>query len=37
MSIFEPRQEEVSEDRRKVHNEEIHKLYSSGISVRVIK
>jgi hypothetical protein len=31
------REEEVAGDRRKLHNEELHKLYASPNIIRVIK
>jgi hypothetical protein len=35
--IFGPRRDEVSEGLRKLHNEELHNLYSSPRTVRMIK
>jgi transcription termination factor 2 len=35
--IFEPRRDEVTGDWRKLHNEELHNLYSSLNITRVIK
>jgi hypothetical protein len=35
--IFEPRREEVTGDWRKLHNEELHNLYSSPNIIRMIK
>jgi len=35
--IFEPQRDEVTRNRRKVHNEELNDLYSSPNIVRVIK
>ena len=35
--IFGPRREEVTEELRRLHNEELNDLYSSPIVVRVIK
>jgi hypothetical protein len=35
--IFEPKRDEVTEGWRKLHNEELHGLYSSPSIVRVIK
>jgi hypothetical protein len=35
--IFGPRRDEVTGDWRKLHNEEIHKLYSSPNIIRMIK
>jgi hypothetical protein len=35
--IFGPRSDEVTGDRRKLHNDELHDLYSSPNTVRVIK
>jgi hypothetical protein len=34
--IFGPKREEVTGDWRKLHNEELHKLYSSPIIIRMI-
>jgi hypothetical protein len=35
--IFGPRRDEITEKRRKLHNEELTDLYCSSITVRVIK
>jgi hypothetical protein len=35
--IFGPRRDEVTEDWRKLHNEELHNLYSSPNIIRMIK
>jgi hypothetical protein len=35
--IFEPKRDEVMGDWRKLHNEELHNLYSSPSIIRVIK
>jgi hypothetical protein len=35
--IFEPKRDEVTGGRRKLHNEELHKLYSSAGLIRMIK
>jgi hypothetical protein len=35
--IFEPKRDEVTGDWRKLHNEELHGLYSSPSIIRVIK
>jgi hypothetical protein len=35
--IFEPRRGEVTGGRRKLHNEELHNLYSSPNIIRTIK
>jgi hypothetical protein len=35
--IFGPKREEVTEDWRRLHNEELHDLYISPNIVRVIK
>jgi hypothetical protein len=35
--IFGPRRDEVTGDRRKLHNEELHNLYSSPNIIRMIK
>jgi len=35
--IFRPKRDEVTGEWRKLHNEELHDLYSSPSSVRVIK
>jgi hypothetical protein len=34
--IFGPKREEVTEDWRKLHNEELHNLYSSSNIIRMI-
>jgi hypothetical protein len=36
-SIFGPRRDEVTGDWRKLHNEELHNLYSSPNIIRMIK
>jgi hypothetical protein len=36
-SIFGPKNDEVTGEWRKLHNEQLHKLYSSPTTVRVIK
>jgi hypothetical protein len=36
-SIFGPKGDEVTGDWRKLHNEELHKLYSSPNIIRIIK
>jgi hypothetical protein len=36
-SWFEPKRDEVTGEWRKLHNEELHDLYSSPSIVRVIK
>jgi hypothetical protein len=35
--IFGPKREEVTEERRRLHNKELHALYSSPDITRVIK
>jgi hypothetical protein len=35
--IFEPKRDEVRGGGRKLHNEELHKLYSSPSIIRMIK
>jgi hypothetical protein len=35
--IFGPRKDEVTGDWRKLHNEELHNLYSSPNIIRIIK
>jgi hypothetical protein len=35
--IFEPKRDEVTGGRRKLHNEELHNLYSFPIVIRMIK
>jgi hypothetical protein len=35
--IFGPKREEVTGGRRKLHNEELHHLYSSPSIIRIIK
>jgi hypothetical protein len=35
--IFGPKNDEVTRERRKLHNEELHDLYSSTTLLRVIK
>jgi hypothetical protein len=35
--IFGPKRDEVTDDRRKLHNEELHNLYSSPSIIRMIK
>jgi hypothetical protein len=37
LRIFGPRREEVTGDWRKLHNEELHELYSSPNIIRMIK
>jgi hypothetical protein len=34
--IFEPKRDEVTGDLRKLHNEELHNLYSSASIIRMI-
>jgi hypothetical protein len=36
-SIFEPRRDKVTGDWRKLHNDELHNLYSSPNIIRMIK
>jgi hypothetical protein len=36
-SIFRPRRDEVTEEWRKLHNEELRDLYSSPSIIRIIK
>jgi hypothetical protein len=36
-SIFGPKRNEVTGEWRKLHNEELHDLYSSPSSIRIIK
>jgi hypothetical protein len=36
-SIFEPKRDEVTGGWRKLHNEELHNLYSSQSIIRMIK
>jgi hypothetical protein len=36
-SIFAPKRDEVTGDWRKLHNEELHNLYSSPNIIRIIK
>jgi hypothetical protein len=36
-SVFKPKRDEVTGECRKLHNEELHDLYSSPNTVRVIK
>jgi hypothetical protein len=36
-SIFGPKRDEVTGDWRKLHNEELHNLYSSPNIIRMIK
>jgi hypothetical protein len=36
MGIFGPRKDEVTEDLRKLHNEELHNLYSSPNIIRIM-
>jgi hypothetical protein len=35
--IFEPKRDEVKGEWRKLHNEELHNLYSSPSIIRIIK
>jgi hypothetical protein len=35
--IFGPKRDEVTGDRRKLHNEELHNFYSSPSIIRIIK
>jgi hypothetical protein len=35
--IFGPTRDEVTEDWRKLHNEELHNLYSSPNTIRMFK
>jgi hypothetical protein len=35
--IYEPKRDEVTGDSRKMHNEELHNLYSSPNIIRMIK
>jgi hypothetical protein len=35
--IFDPKKDEVTGDWRKLHNEELHNLYSSPNIIRVLK
>jgi hypothetical protein len=35
--IFGPKRDELTGDRRKLHNEELHNLYSSPNIIRMIK
>jgi hypothetical protein len=35
--IFSPKRDEVTGDWRKLHNEELHNLYSSPSIIRMIK
>jgi hypothetical protein len=35
--IFGPKRDEVTGDWRKLHNEELHNLYSSPNTIRMIK
>jgi hypothetical protein len=37
MRIFGPKRDEVTGERRKLHNEELHDLYSSSSIIRIIK
>jgi hypothetical protein len=37
LGIFGPRKDEVTGERRKLHNEELHNLYSSPSIIRIIK
>jgi hypothetical protein len=36
-SVFGPKRDEVTEDWRKLHNEELHNVYSSLNIIRIIK
>jgi hypothetical protein len=36
-TIFEPKRDEVTGGWRKMHNEELHNLYSSPCIIRIIK
>jgi hypothetical protein len=36
-TIFEPKRDDVTGDWRKLHNKELHKLYSSSNIIRMIK
>jgi hypothetical protein len=36
-SLFGPKRDEVTGGRRKLHNEELHDLYSSPSIIRIIK
>jgi hypothetical protein len=36
-TIFGPKKDEVTGDWRKLHNDELHKLYSSPNLIRMIK
>jgi hypothetical protein len=35
--IFEPKRDEVTGDSRKLHNEELHNVYSSPSKIKMIK
>jgi hypothetical protein len=35
--IYDPKRDEVTGDRRKLHNEELHNYYSSPSIIRMIK
>jgi hypothetical protein len=35
--IFVPKRDEVTDERRKLHNKELHDLYSSPSIIRIIK
>jgi hypothetical protein len=37
MRIFGPKRDEVTGGWRKLHNEELHNLYSSSVIIRMIK
>jgi hypothetical protein len=37
LRIFGPKRDEVTEGWRKLHNEELHNLYSSPSIIRIIK